>query len=160
LRRRGDRHAGGGRRVPRRIRARAGGRARRGRGAAVCRRGGRAQMHASWRQHGGPAPRRSRSLAGGELKLGSSSRHHKSGAWIEFQLQENSFLDTREKHGEAKRSFYHARRDYIYFPYRGSVPMDAIDRKILALLQEDASHSVAEIGSLVGLSSTPCWKRI
>src|SRR5262249_41833462 len=38
--------------------------------------------------------------------------------------------------------------------------MDAIDRKILALLQEDASHSVAEIGSLVGLSSTPCWKRI
>ena len=26
--------------------------------------------------------------------------------------------------------------------------MDAIDRKILALLQQDASHSVAEIGSL------------
>lgn len=38
--------------------------------------------------------------------------------------------------------------------------MDAIDRKILALLQEDASLSVAEIGNRVGLSSTPCWKRI
>jgi Lrp/AsnC family transcriptional regulator len=38
--------------------------------------------------------------------------------------------------------------------------MDAIDRKILAVLQEDASLSVAEIGSRVGLSSTPCWKRI
>src|SRR6201995_5837372 len=38
--------------------------------------------------------------------------------------------------------------------------MDAIDRKILALLQADASLSVAEIGSRVGLSSTPCWKRI
>jgi Lrp/AsnC family transcriptional regulator len=38
--------------------------------------------------------------------------------------------------------------------------MDAIDRKILALLQNDASLSVAEIGSRVGLSSTPCWKRI
>src|SRR4029079_7376411 len=38
--------------------------------------------------------------------------------------------------------------------------MDDIDRKILALLQQDASHSVAEIGNLVGLSSTPCWKRI
>ncbi len=38
--------------------------------------------------------------------------------------------------------------------------MDAIDRKILTLLQEDASRSVAEIGNLVGLSSTPCWKRI
>jgi Lrp/AsnC family transcriptional regulator len=38
--------------------------------------------------------------------------------------------------------------------------MDAIDRKILAVLQEDASLSVAEIGARVGLSSTPCWKRI
>ncbi len=38
--------------------------------------------------------------------------------------------------------------------------MDAIDRKILAALQDDASLSVAEIGSRVGLSSTPCWKRI
>jgi len=38
--------------------------------------------------------------------------------------------------------------------------MDAIDRKILAVMQEDASLSVAEIGNRVGLSSTPCWKRI
>ncbi len=38
--------------------------------------------------------------------------------------------------------------------------MDAIDRKILAVMQEDASLSVAEIGTRVGLSSTPCWKRI
>lgn len=38
--------------------------------------------------------------------------------------------------------------------------LDAIDRKILSLLQDDASLSVAEIGSRVGLSSTPCWKRI
>ena len=38
--------------------------------------------------------------------------------------------------------------------------MDAIDHKILAVLQDDASLSVAEIGSRVGLSSTPCWKRI
>jgi len=38
--------------------------------------------------------------------------------------------------------------------------MDAIDHKILAVLQEDASLSVAEIGQRVGLSSTPCWKRI
>ena len=38
--------------------------------------------------------------------------------------------------------------------------MDAIDRKILNVLQQDASLSVAEIGQRVGLSSTPCWKRI
>ena len=38
--------------------------------------------------------------------------------------------------------------------------IDAIDRKILRVLQQDASLSVAEIGERVGLSSTPCWKRI
>src|SRR3974390_865763 len=38
--------------------------------------------------------------------------------------------------------------------------MDATDRKIPAAPQGDASLSVAEIGNRVGLSSTPCWKRI
>ena len=38
--------------------------------------------------------------------------------------------------------------------------MDAIDRKILELLQRDATLSIAEIGNRVGLSQTPCWKRI
>ena len=38
--------------------------------------------------------------------------------------------------------------------------MDTIDRKILAVVQQDASLSVAEIGQRVGLSSTPCWKRL
>ena len=38
--------------------------------------------------------------------------------------------------------------------------MDKIDRKILALLQRDATTPVAEIGRKVGLSTTPCWRRI
>src|SRR5258708_20249223 len=38
--------------------------------------------------------------------------------------------------------------------------MDDSDEKILGVIQEDASLSVAEIGNRVGLSSTPCWKRI
>ncbi len=38
--------------------------------------------------------------------------------------------------------------------------MDSIDKKILALLQDDATLSIAEIGERVGLSQTPCWKRI
>lgn len=38
--------------------------------------------------------------------------------------------------------------------------MDATDRKILEILQRDASATVAEIGRAVGLSPTPCWKRI
>lgn len=38
--------------------------------------------------------------------------------------------------------------------------MDAIDRKILSILQEDATVSVADIAERVGLSPTPCWRRI
>lgn len=38
--------------------------------------------------------------------------------------------------------------------------MDRIDRKILECLQEDATRPVAEIAERVGLSTTPCWRRI
>jgi len=38
--------------------------------------------------------------------------------------------------------------------------MDAIDRKILACLQDDATLPVGDIAERVGLSSTPCWRRI
>jgi Lrp/AsnC family transcriptional regulator len=38
--------------------------------------------------------------------------------------------------------------------------MDEIDRKILAQLQEDASAGVIELAERVGLSPTPCWRRI
>ena len=38
--------------------------------------------------------------------------------------------------------------------------MDRIDIKILRLLQEDATRSVADIADQVGLSQTPCWRRI
>ena len=42
----------------------------------------------------------------------------------------------------------------------GTQDMDAIDRKIVALLQDDASLSLAQIAHRVGLSQSPCWKRI
>ncbi len=38
--------------------------------------------------------------------------------------------------------------------------IDRLDRKILQILQEDATIPVAEIGRRVGLSTTPCWRRI
>jgi len=38
--------------------------------------------------------------------------------------------------------------------------MDQIDRKILTVLQGDANISIAELADKVGLSQTPCWKRI
>ena len=38
--------------------------------------------------------------------------------------------------------------------------MDVTDRKILALVQENAAQPVADIARKVGLSVTPCWRRI
>jgi len=38
--------------------------------------------------------------------------------------------------------------------------IDAMDRAILKLLAQDASLSLAEIAAKVGLTATPCWKRI
>ena len=38
--------------------------------------------------------------------------------------------------------------------------LDRIDRRILDHLQHDASLSTAEIADRVGLSTTPCWRRI
>ena len=52
----------------------------------------------------------------------------------------------------------HLRR--VSDPNSGSDLMDPIHRKILDPLQRDASHSIAEVAERVGLSQTPCWKRI
>ncbi|HEY0328273.1 MAG TPA: Lrp/AsnC family transcriptional regulator [Rhodopseudomonas sp.] len=38
--------------------------------------------------------------------------------------------------------------------------LDELDRKILATLQVDSSLSMQEVAERVGLSSTPCWRRI
>lgn len=38
--------------------------------------------------------------------------------------------------------------------------LDPIDRRILRIVQKDASLSIHEIASRVGLSQTPCWKRL
>jgi Lrp/AsnC family transcriptional regulator len=38
--------------------------------------------------------------------------------------------------------------------------LDRLDREILRLISADASLSLAEIASQVGLTPTPCWKRI
>ncbi|PQA78167.1 Lrp/AsnC family transcriptional regulator [Rhodoferax sp. TS-BS-61-7] len=38
--------------------------------------------------------------------------------------------------------------------------LDRMDRAILGALQEDGTLSAAQLGEKVGLSSTPCWKRV
>jgi len=41
-----------------------------------------------------------------------------------------------------------------------NVILDPVDLRLLAILQEDATVSIADLAERVGLSSTPCWKRI
>ena len=41
-----------------------------------------------------------------------------------------------------------------------TVPLDAVDRRILTALQRDATLSISALAELVGLSTTPCWKRV
>lgn len=41
-----------------------------------------------------------------------------------------------------------------------AITIDGMDRKILAVLQDDASLSMGEVATRVGLSQTPCWRRI
>ena len=38
--------------------------------------------------------------------------------------------------------------------------MDELDREIVLLLQEDATLSARELGDAVGLTPTPCWRRV
>lgn len=41
-----------------------------------------------------------------------------------------------------------------------SVELDDFDRKILRALQVNADYSMADLGNLIGLSHTPCWRRL
>ncbi len=43
---------------------------------------------------------------------------------------------------------------------RGPAELDRVDREILRLISVDASLSLVEIAGKVGLTPTPCWKRI
>ena len=40
------------------------------------------------------------------------------------------------------------------------VLLDAVDRRILRELQADSTIPIAELAERVGLSQTPCWKRV
>ena len=45
-------------------------------------------------------------------------------------------------------------------PEAAAPMLDEMDVKILRILQQDCTRSVADIGKEVGLSTTPCWRRI
>lgn len=41
-----------------------------------------------------------------------------------------------------------------------TLELDEYDKKILRALQENADYSMADLGNIVGLSHTPCWRRL
>jgi len=50
--------------------------------------------------------------------------------------------------------------NFFQRPNKENIILDSHDRRILSILQEDATVAIAEIAERVGLSVTPCWKRI
>ncbi|MGH7056718.1 MAG: Lrp/AsnC family transcriptional regulator, partial [Acetobacteraceae bacterium] len=76
--------------------------------------------------------------------------------------------ETRSGHDSPRESDTQTTSDVSTFSesryWRGALmaerELDRIDRAILRLLAEDASRSLADIAARVGLTSTPCWKRI
>ena len=38
--------------------------------------------------------------------------------------------------------------------------MDEIDKKILSIIQKNASIPLSELSKKIGISSTPCWNRV
>jgi Lrp/AsnC family transcriptional regulator len=50
--------------------------------------------------------------------------------------------------------------EQIYRPECPIVKLDRLDRKLLALLQDDASLSNAELAERVNLSTNACWRRV
>jgi Lrp/AsnC family transcriptional regulator len=56
--------------------------------------------------------------------------------------------------------FQLALRDTAHSSQAVHAMLDEMDVKILRILQQDCTRSVADIGKEVGLSTTPCWRRI
>lgn len=46
------------------------------------------------------------------------------------------------------------------FQVTTTMKLDSIDRKLLDLLQRDCQMQIADLADLVGLSQTPCWRRV
>lgn len=49
---------------------------------------------------------------------------------------------------------------YEFIKSRNLHPMDKFDRAILDALQDDCTIPVAELAERIGLTATPCWRRI
>lgn len=41
-----------------------------------------------------------------------------------------------------------------------NISIDAVDKKILTFLQQNADISISELAEEIGLTATPCWRRV
>jgi Lrp/AsnC family transcriptional regulator len=93
-------------------------------------------------------------------RAGASAGAAKLASWRSF----GNFLAPGEAGGLAKAHSRAQAWDNLppLGPWEASLsePLDAIDARILDLLQRDASLSIADIAEKVGLSSSPAWRRI
>lgn len=60
---------------------------------------------------------------------------------------------------EVKLRNYH-RNQNNYWKIMPPKPLDAIDRRILAVLQENARVANVDLAAQVGVSASPCWRRV
>lgn len=67
------------------------------------------------------------------------------------------FALSLEKHIQTEQNSFTETLSEKKYPEK---PMDAFDKKILRILQQDSTLAVSHIAEQVGLSTSPCWRRI
>jgi Lrp/AsnC family transcriptional regulator len=79
-------------------------------------------------------------------------------------MQQSHRLPSQQRHAQLSLDRFNSRIRYAASRALGTFSMpavlDAIDIKILELMQKDASLSTGELAERVGLSQSPCWRRI
>jgi Lrp/AsnC family transcriptional regulator len=78
-----------------------------------------------------------------------------------------SHLSAQNEHSAGRKAqttfvlfeYLHEKRNEILSTIH-FMKLDSIDIRILDILQQDAEQQVAQIAEQVGLSATPCWRRI
>jgi Lrp/AsnC family transcriptional regulator len=76
------------------------------------------------------------------------------------QRSKNVLYGGRDRRWEGTNFYIGWKNRNFELPTGAETRMDAIDRKILTILQDDSTISIAELAERVHLSQTPCWKRI
>jgi Lrp/AsnC family leucine-responsive transcriptional regulator len=73
---------------------------------------------------------------------------------LDLRLKISSFLDKYPIYGISYQRYY------IYRYFIPMIDLDAIDRRILTILQADSRITMQELADRVGLSVSPCHRRV